>query len=489
MVFLATCHVSAFIFSQKLLYWREFSKNMNITFHGAAGGVTGSKHLLHVAGKTILLDCGMYQGKRIDAEKLNRHFPFDVSSIDAVILSHAHIDHSGLLPLLIKKGYTGKIYCTPATADILGPMLLDAAHIQEADAEYFFRNKRLREKALKPIEPLYTTAHAEETLTHLVPKKRGEVFDIFPDITVTFINAGHVLGSAQVILQGEGKILAFTGDYGRKNRKIIRDPDPIKRADVIITESTYGGRAHPPMTETREQLGEIIRETASRGGKIIIPSFALERSQELLYDLHILFNENKIPSIPVFVDSPLTTKFTKIFEKNSDAFDEHARTYFLLKNQNPFSFAHLKHTASVQESKALNVRPGPFIVISASGMCEAGRIRHHLRNSITDPKNTILIVGYQAMHTLGRRLVEKRKMVRIFDKMYPVRARIRVLNGYSGHGDYHDLIDNIEHIEGLKKIFIVHGDPDQQKIFSHKLHKKNKAWDITIPMPGQSFEV
>lgn len=462
---------------------------MKISFHGAAGGVTGSKHLISVSGKQVLLDCGLYQGKRINAEKLNRNFPFDVSKIDAVVLSHAHIDHSGLLPLLIKKGYAGKIYCTPATADILGPMLLDAAHIQESDAEYFSRNKRLRKKAIQPIEPLYSTPHAEEALTRLVAHKRGEEFEIFPGITVKFINAGHVLGSAQVLLSGNGKTIAFTGDYGRKNRKIIRDPDPIEKADAIITESTYGARTHEPITETREKLGAIIRETASKGGKIIIPSFALERSQEILYDLHILFNENKIPSIPVFVDSPLTTKFTKIFEQNIEAFDDHAQEYFLSKDQNPFTFAHLKHTVAVDESKALNVRPGPFVVITASGMCEAGRIRHHLRNSISDPKNTILIVGYQAEHTLGRRLVERRKVVKIFDQMYSVRAQVRVLNGYSGHGDRNDLLNNIKNIQGLKKIFIVHGEPDQAKEFSRMLKRENESWDIQIPMPGQDFEV
>ncbi len=462
---------------------------MKIHFHGAAGGVTGSKHLIEVGGKKILLDCGMYQGRRKESDQLNRHLPFNAKEIDAVILSHAHIDHSGLLPMLTKNGYVGKIYCTPATKDIMEPMMLDAAHIQEADAEYFMRKKRLRKNAITPIEPLFTTEDAEITLKMLVSKKRGEKFEVFPGISALFINAGHVLGSAQVLLEGDGKQLAFTGDYGRKNRKIIRDPDPIPSADAIITESTYGGRIHEKMEETREKLGETIRDTAAKGGKIIIPSFALERSQEILYDLHILFNEKKIPEIPVFVDSPLTTKFTRIFEKNADVFDDHTREYFTDNGKNPFSFSHLKHTKSVDESKQLNFRPGPFIVISASGMCEAGRIRHHLRNTLPDPKNTILIVGYQAKHTLGRKLVERRKMVKIFDQMYPVRATVQVMNGYSGHGDQNDLLENITGIKDLKKIFIVHGEPDQQKLFSEKLAKKNQDWEIEIPLPGQTFEV
>lgn len=462
---------------------------MKITFHGAAGGVTGSKHLVEVAGKKILLDCGMFQGKRKESFELNQSFPFNATQIDAVILSHAHIDHSGLLPMLIKNGFCGKIYCTPATADILEPMLLDSAHIQEMDAQFFLKNKRLRREALHPIEPLYTTDDAYATLKVLSPHPRGEIFEVFPEVKVTFFNAGHVLGSAQVLLEGDGKKLAFTGDLGRKNRKIIRDPEIIPEADALITETTYGGRKHGSISETREELGEVIRETVKKGGKIIIPSFALERSQEIIYDLHILFNENKIREIPVFVDSPLTTKFTKIFEKNIQNFDEETQEYFLKKNKNPFSFSRLKHTNSVEESKALNHYVGPCIIISASGMCEGGRIRHHLRNSIDDPKNTILIVGYQARDTLGRKLVEKRPVVRIFNEMHHVRASIRILNGYSGHGDQDDLLENIQGIQNLKKIFLVHGDPDQTATFSEILKKTNSDWRIRIPMPGDSFEV
>lgn len=462
---------------------------MKIRFYGAAGGVTGSKHLIEVAGKRILLDCGMYQGKRKETDRLNRTFPFDVSSIDAILLSHAHIDHSGLLPYLAKEGYSKKIYCTPATQDILGPMLLDAAHIQESDADYFMQKKHLRNNAVYPIEPLYTTEDAEKVFRLLVGKKYLETFTIFPGVDVTFYNAGHVLGSAQILIEAEGKKLVFTGDYGRKGRKILNDPDQIPEADAIITESTYGGRFHPPVPENKERLAEVIINTAKKGGKLIIPSFALERTQELLYDLHVLFKERRIPDIPVFVDSPLATKFTRIFEKNKELFDEETREYFLGKGKNPFSFARLRHVETTAESKALNSRPGPFIVISGSGMCEGGRIRHHLRNSISDPKNTILIVGYQAEDTLGRKLVEKFQAVQIFNETYYVKADIEVINGYSGHGDQNDLLENIRVIDGLREIFLVHGEPEQQKLFETRLHQENEAWEIHIPAPGEEFVI
>lgn len=460
---------------------------MKIIFQGAAGGVTGSKHLLEVSGKRILLDCGMYQGKRKDADRLNRHLPFDAHSIDAVLLSHAHIDHSGLLPLLVKNGYTKKIYCTPATKDILLPMLLDAAHIQESDAEYFLKKKHLRDKAIYPIEPLYTTLDAEQTLNLLVPKKQQETFEVFPGIEVTFYNAGHVLGSVQIVIEAEGKKLAFTGDYGRSGRKILKDPVPIPEADAIISESTYGGRLHPPIPQNRDKLAEVIIKTAKKGGKLIIPSFALERTQELLYDLHVLFDERRIPEIPVFVDSPLATKFTRIFEKNKESFDEETREYFIGKGKNPFSFARLHHTESADESKALNARIGPFIVIAGSGMCEGGRIRHHLRNSLADPKNTVLFVGYQAVDTLGRKLVEGHSEVQIFNEIYHVSAEIESINGYSGHGDQKDLIENITRTEGISRIFLVHGEPSQQDIMAAKLREENRPWEIVIPRPGEEF--
>ncbi len=462
---------------------------MKIIFHGAAGGVTGSKHVLEVAGKRILLDCGMYQGRRKESDRLNRQLPFDAHSIDAVLLSHAHIDHSGLLPLLVKNGYTKKIYCTPATKDILTPMLMDAAHIQESDAAYFLKKKHLRDNAIYPIQPLYTSLDAELTLNLLVAQKQQETFEIFPGIEVTFYNAGHVLGSVQMIIEAEGKKLAFTGDYGRSGRKILKDPVPLPEADVIISESTYGGRLHPPVPQNKDKLAEVIIKTAKKGGKLIIPSFALERTQELLYDLHVLFDEHRIPEMPVFVDSPLATKFTRIFEKNKESFDEETREYFIGKGKNPFSFERLHHTETADESKALNTRIGPFIIISGSGMCEGGRIRHHLRNSLGDPKNTILFVGYQAVDTLGRKLVEKHSEVQIFNETYHVSAEIEVINGYSGHGDQKDLIENITRTEGISRIFLVHGEPSQQEIMAAKLREEDRPWEVIMPKPGEEYVV
>ena len=467
----------------------NINTNMRIRFQGAAGGVTGSKHLVEVRGKRLLLDCGMYQGKRKDAERLNRNFPFEAHEIDAVLLSHAHIDHSGLLPLLIKNGYTGPIYCTPATKDILQPMLLDAAHIQESDAKYFLKKKHLRDRAVYPIEPLYTTVDAEETLKLLKAQPNEETFSPFPGIDVTYYNAGHVLGSVQMVIEAEGKKLAFTGDYGRSGRKILKDPVPLPEADAIISESTYGGRLHPPIPQNREQLAEVINKTARKGGKLLIPSFALERTQEVLYDLHMLFNESRIPDIPVFLDSPLATKFTRIFEKNKECFDAETRDFFLDHGKNPFTFPRLKHTESVDDSKALNHRIGPCIIISGSGMCEGGRIRHHLRNSLGDPKNTVLFVGYQAEDTLGRKLVDGYQAVQIFNEMYPVRAEIESIHGYSGHGDQHDLIENITRTEGIRQIFLVHGEPEQQDILAEKLRAEDRPWDVIIPKPGEEFPI
>ena len=460
---------------------------MKLHFHGAAGGVTGSKHIVEAAGKRILLDCGMFQGRRKQSYELNKKLPFDAKTIDAVLLSHGHIDHSGLLPLLVKSGFKGPIYCTPGTAAVVEPLLLDSAHIQESDAKYFSK-KRYRDKSLK-MPPLYSKADAEETLHLLQPKPRHQKFTVAGEIQAEFYNAGHVLGSAQVYLEADGHKLLFTGDLGSRNKKILRNPEQPEEADIIITESTYGGRRHKDDTMTREELSDVVKRTAARGGKVIIPSFALERTQEVLYDLHLLYNKNCVPPIPVFVDSPLATKFTRIFEKRLSQFNENTYRDFIKDNENPFSFNQLKHTVSTNESKALNHHLGPCIIISASGMCEGGRIRHHLRNSLEDARNTLLIVGYQAAHTLGRKLVRGDKMVKIFDRMYSVKMEVVTLGGYSGHGDQIELRDNIKAIKGVKKIFIVHGEPDQSAKFKDCLQAVNKTWQIETPKPGDDFTI
>lgn len=461
---------------------------MKIHFLGAARSVTGSKHLVEVNGKKILLDCGFFQGRRKISFEKNQNLPFNPKDIDAVILSHAHIDHSGALPALVKNGYKGKIFCTPATSDITKLMLLDSAHIQEQDAEYFSR--KLSDKALHPIEPLYTQEDAEKTAKHFVEKNLHKKFEVVKDVHCTFYNAGHVLGSEIVFLEindnGDKKTLAFTGDLGRKNRSILKDPEYIKKADILITESTYGGRLHPDNLENRKKLADIVNQTAKKGGKLIIPSFSLERTQEIIFDLNLLRLKNQIHKIDIYIDSPLSTKVTEVFKKHIECFDAETKKEFLDKGKNPFD--NVIFTQSVEESKALNSRTGPFIIISASGMCEAGRIRHHLRNNISDPKNTILIVGFQAEHTLGRRIVEKRPLVKIFDQMYSIRADVQVLNGFSGHADKEDLIEFISKIENLKKIFIVHGDVNQSFELVKALRCLYRDFEIDVPEEGDIIE-
>ncbi len=462
---------------------------MKIHFLGAARNVTGSKHLIEVAGKQVLLECGLFQGPRKKSFEKNSNLPLDPKKLTAVVLSHAHIDHSGALPTLTKNGFKGKIYCSSATADITKVMLLDSAYIQEKDNEYFAR--KLSATALKPIEPIYNQKDAQETAKFFSPKPLHKEFKITDEITCIFYDAGHVLGSEIVVLKikenGKEKKLVFTGDLGRKNRNILEDPEFIDQADILITESTYGLREHPPTEDNRGKLQKVINKTISKGGKIIIPSFALERTQEIVYDLNYLMVNGEIPKIPIFIDSPLATKVTKIFSKNKDFFDEETSKDFFNKGKRPFG--DIQFTASVEESKAINSYMGSCIVVSASGMCEAGRIRHHLRNSIGDPKNTILIVGFMAEHTLGRKLVEGRKMVKIFDEMHKVRADVEVINGYSGHADKNELLEFAMHIKGLKNIFIVHGEESQALGYQKTLQKNIPSANVIVPEEGDIIEI
>ncbi len=460
---------------------------MKITSYGAAREVTGSKHLIETNGKKILLDCGLFQGRRQESFEKNKNLPFDSSKIDAVILSHAHIDHCGNIPTLIKNGFQGKIFCTPATADITKIMLMDSAYIQEKDAEFFSR--KLKKTAL-PIKPLYGEKEARESLFHFTSVGLHIDFEVVEGVRCKFFNAGHVLGSEIIQLSitedGETKKLVFTGDLGRPKRSILSDPEFIKKADILICESTYGGRNHGDTSKNREKLAKVVNDTAKRGGKLIIPSFALERTQEVIFDLNYLKRRNKIPQLKIFLDSPLATKVTEIFSKHIECFDEESKKEFLREEESPFD--NVVFTKTVNESKSINLRKGPCIVISASGMCEAGRIRHHLRNNISDPKNTILIVGYQAEHTLGRRIVEKRKMVKIFDQMYSVKAKIEVINGFSGHAGQNELVDFACHIENLKKIILVHGEISQIMILKDLIEKRKKGLDIYIPEAGEVIE-
>lgn len=461
---------------------------MKIHFLGADRNVTGSKHLIEVNGKKILLDCGLFQGRRQESFEKNMKMPFNPREIDAVVLSHAHIDHCGALPVMIKDGFTGNIYCSTATADITEVMLLDSAYIQEKDTEYFAN--KLSKTALKPIEPIYTEKDAVDTANHFARQMLHREFKVTDNVFCTLYDAGHVLGSEIVVLriidEGKEKKLIFTGDLGRSERNLLEDPEFVEQGDILITESTYGLRFHPPTSDNRIELKRVVNETITKGGKLIIPSFALERTQELVYDLNLLINDNEIPKIPIYIDSPLASKVTKIFSKHPELFDEETHEDFLSAGKRPFG--NIIFTESAEESKAINAYRGSCIVISASGMCEAGRIRHHLRNSIADPKNTILIVGFMAENTLGRMLVEKREFVKIFDEMYKVRADIEIINGYSGHGDQSDLLKFATHIKGLKNIFVVHGEESQAMGYAEILREKIAGAEVVVPYEGDVIE-
>ena len=439
---------------------------MQIQFQGAARTVTGSMHVLTVGGKTILLDCGTYHGRREEARQRNENFPFDPAAVDAVVLSHAHIDHSGNLPTLVRQGFRGSIYATSATRDLCAVMLRDSAYIQERDTE--FVNKKNHQKGLPPVLPLYTQDDVDETIPLFKSVDYSTTFEVLDGVTARFEDAGHILGSASVLLKlrenGTAVSLAFTGDMGRPNLPILRDPRFIGDADYLISESTYGGRLHAPVEAMEDQLLEPLRRGCERKAKMVIPAFSVGRTQELVYVLHKLSNAGKIDKLPVFVDSPLSINVTNVFRDHPECYDEDTREMLKKSPSNdPFGFKRLTYVRDVADSIALNERPGPFIVISAQGMCEAGRILHHLRNTISDPKNMVLIVGYQAEHTLGKRLVMREPVVNIFGEPHNLKAEVVVLNSFSGHADKNELLAYISQFDRkrLKKTFLVHGDEDQ----------------------------
>ena len=465
---------------------------MEIKFIGAARTVTGSMHLIKANGYSFLLDCGMYQGKRKVAFELNRNFDqFDPKDIDFIILSHAHIDHSGNLPSLVKNGFSGKIYTTFATMDLATFMLKDSGHIQEKDVE--FVNKRRKKKGQKLFEPLYTVADAEQTLSQFVGINYHKEIELVPGIKLTFFDAGHILGSAVVHLtiNEDGKIinLGFTGDLGRPNLPILKDPEKMPEVDYLICESTYGGRYHDNPTDSETKLAEVVNRAFKRNAKIIIPAFSVGRTQELVYALHRIFEAGTAPVIPVYVDSPLSVNATGVFKKHPECFDNETAE-FLVKDEDPFGFNKLKYITDVADSKELNNIPGPHIIISSSGMCEAGRILHHLANNIDDPNNIVLIVGYSAEHTLGRKIVEKEEVVKIFGEEHKLNAEVVVFNSFSAHADANELIQYCEQFDKsrIQKVFIVHGDYDQQEIFMNRL-KAVGYNNILIPERGDVFQL
>ncbi|MER2600316.1 MAG: MBL fold metallo-hydrolase [Caldilineales bacterium] len=436
---------------------------MKLTFDGAAQTVTGSMHLLEVNDQRILLDCGLYQGKRSESYERNLNFSFDPATIDAVILSHAHIDHSGNLPNLVKQGFRGSIWSTPATRDLCVAMLQDSGHIQEQDTEYVNR-KRVRD-GLPPVKPLYTKSDAVATIKQFVTINYGRSFTPLAGVTATFHDAGHILGSAFVVLdlvEGEQqRRLVFSGDIGRPGMAILNDPETITTADYLILESTYGNRRHTSRDEAGKLLRQVINETYKHRGKVIIPAFAVGRTQDLVFALNLLTNTQKIPDLKIFVDSPLAVDVTEIFRSHPECYDEETLA-LLQQSKTPFGFSSLTYVRDVEASKRLNFLRESAVIISASGMCESGRILHHLKNNIEDPDNTILFSGFQAENTLGRRILDGNRRVRIFGEEYDVRAKVARIEGYSAHADSQELRNWVGHLDRqrLNGIFLVHGEPE-----------------------------
>ncbi len=469
---------------------------MKLTFHGAARTVTGSQHLIEANGKKILLDCGLFQGKRKESFELNRQGFCAGGDIDCLVLSHAHIDHSGNIPCLVKNGYRGDIYTTSATRDLCAVMLMDSAHIQEKDVEYV--NRKRAKKGQAEFEPLYAKKDVVTAMEQFVGLSYNRRHAILPGIHLTLVDAGHMLGSAHVILDiddqdtGQQVRVVFSGDIGRPDIPIIRDPVPIvDGADILIMESTYGNRLHSPYPESEAELERIINETYRRGGSLLIPAFAVGRTQQLVYALHKLANRGAIPDLPIFVDSPLATRATDIFRLHPETYDDEIRNFLLQdEDNNPFGFGQLQYTQSVKQSQALNTLRQSAVIISASGMLQGGRILHHLRNRIEDPTNTILITGWQAPYTLGRRLVENESTVRIFGDEFQVRARVEVLTGFSGHADRDGLVDFVGKMtKKPSKTFIVHGEEEAANALAGHLNAAFGLENVSIPEPHQSFVV
>lgn len=465
---------------------------MKIKFCGAAGEVTGSCHLLTLDnGIKILLDCGMYQGSKKDYYNFNQKWLFDPKEIDVLVLSHAHIDHCGRVPKLVKDGFEGNVVCTTATQNLAQIMLLDSAHIQEKDAEY--TNKRNRGKNKPEMKPLYSIKDAEKSNKQFVGIGYDRWYSLHKNVWVLFKDAGHILGSASVSLKikkanGEFVYFGFTGDIGRPERPILRDPAPMPQMDYIICESTYGDKLHHTLKSDENELLKIIQETCVvKRGKLIIPAFSVGRTQEIVYLLNLLEGDGKLPKIPVYVDSPLAINATEIFRMHPECFDEETLN-LLLEEDDPFGFNGLKYTRKVEDSKAINSVLGPAIIISSSGMMTAGRIRHHIANNIEDPKNTILIAGFNSLGTLGRLIKDGIKEVRMFGLNLKVNAQVISMDSFSAHGDQREMIDFLENQDRkqLKKLFLVHGEADRQGVFKDKL-EENGFRGVTIPSLGEEF--
>ncbi|MFH1277628.1 MAG: MBL fold metallo-hydrolase [Candidatus Eisenbacteria bacterium] len=453
---------------------------------GAAGEVTGSKHFLETPSACIQVDCGVFQGRRQETHVRNSSLPYDAARVDVCVLTHGHLDHCGNLPTLLKQGFEGPIYSTPATMDIARLILMDSAHIQESDAKFARKlSQKKRRKDGFISEPLYGYEDVERTLKRFKPIRYRERTPIAPGTHLTFYDAGHILGSAMALLEvdegGKTRRVVFGGDMGRRGLPILRDPQMPPDPNVFVCESTYGNHLHDEIGLAKGELARVIQETSAKGGKVVIPSFAIGRTQELIFFLHLLSDEGTIPEIPIFVDSPMAVTATSIFKAHPECYDQETKDAFTSHSVNPFGFERLTLIRDVEESKKLNGLNGPAIIISASGMAEAGRILHHLMNTIEDPKNTVLIVGYQAEHTLGRRIADRSEEVKIFGEEFKLRARVKVMNAFSAHADYNEILGLFSGYSttSLEKIFLVHGEGDARDHL-RIMFNNNGFGDVTL---------
>ncbi|MBT3337011.1 MAG: MBL fold metallo-hydrolase [Anaerolineae bacterium] len=464
---------------------------MKIKFHGAARTVTGSMHLLEINGSRILLECGLFQGKRNETYERNRHFPFDPSKIDAVLLSNAHIDHSGNLPNLVKQGYAGKITATRATTHLVKLMLRDSGHIQEIDIVY--ANKKRAKKGLPPMEPLYTLEDAEKVASHFNSVEYDTPVEIIEGVRATFMDAGHILGSAGIALditEANRKFRVwFSGDIGRRDLPILRDPVFPMNTDYLIMESTYGDKGHRSPEMAYQELREVVQKTVARGGKVIIPAFAVGRSQELAVYLHQMIEQGEIPSVPIYVDSPLAINASQIFNEHPECMDAETLADIRKRGHAALDFKEITYTRSVEESKAINEYREPAVIISASGMAEAGRILHHLRNNIENPRNTILIVGWQAPHTLGRRLADRETKIKIFGEKFIRKAEVETIGGLSAHAGRELLVEYASAVKDqVQKVFLVHGEERGALPLKKELDMKGFK-EVIYPEAQSTFEI
>jgi metallo-beta-lactamase family protein len=458
--------------------------NARLKFLGATENVTGSRYLLETDGHRLLVDCGIHQERELRSRDWNP-FPVPPSSIDAVLITHAHLDHCGFLPRLARDGFKGPVYCTPATAEIMRISLLDSAHLQESDAEQKRRrHEREGRKGAYPEEPLYSVADAEACFNLFEPIHCGKPREVAADVTATYRDAGHILGSAMIALDvhmnGQNRRIVFSGDIGRWDRPIVRDPSTFEQADYVLVESTYGNRLHEAVEAVDDQLEDVIKAAVQRRGNIIVPSFAIERAQELLYHMNELLRANRIPHILVFLDSPMAIKVTDVFRKHPELFDEEARE-IVAQHQSLFDFPSLMAVESSEHSKALNYLGGTGMIIAGSGMCTGGRVKHHLVNNISRPESTVLFVGYQASGTLGRQIVDGAKEVRIYNETHTVAARIEQIQGFSSHADQNELLRWLSTIKNTpRQVFVVHGEKESARTFAELVAEKH-GWNVTVP--------